>query len=168
MSCPLNSATELRRRKREERKQKITGLVENIKKNVKREEDAKVWKSRLKRTLIAVAVCSVVYVTFKYLASWSSEYLEWSHVASSEPNSTEQKFLYTISWALQPTIDNAVPWNNSLLQRSQYDYWNKHFLAICFFRVPQSKTHDFSHVHFWISGNQFRFNFKAVPVFTIN
>lgn len=69
MSCPLNSATELRRRKREERKQKITGLVENIKKNVKREEDAKVWKSRLKKTLIAVAVCSVVYVTFKYLAS---------------------------------------------------------------------------------------------------
>ncbi|XP_073233033.1 tyrosine-protein phosphatase non-receptor type 1-like isoform X1 [Porites lutea] len=64
-----DSATELRRRKREERKQKITGLVENIKKNVKREEDAKVWKSRLKRTLIAVVVCSVVYVTFKYLTS---------------------------------------------------------------------------------------------------
>lgn len=39
----------------------------------------------------------------------------------------QSQFLYTISWAL-PTIDNAVPWN-SLLQRSQYDYWNKHFLT---------------------------------------
>lgn len=64
-----DSSTDLRRRKREERKQKITNLVENIKKNVKREEDAKVWKSRLKKTLIAAAVCSVVYFTFRYFTS---------------------------------------------------------------------------------------------------
>lgn len=63
------SATEIRRRKREERKQKITNLVENIKKNVQREEDAKVWKSRLKKAVIVAAVCSIAYVTFRYLSS---------------------------------------------------------------------------------------------------
>lgn len=64
-----DSTTEIRRRRREERKQKMTDLVENIKKNVKREEDAKVWKSRLKKTVIAVAVCSVAYITFRYLTT---------------------------------------------------------------------------------------------------
>ena len=63
------SLTQIRKRRREERKQKITDLVENIKKNVKREEDAKVWKSRLKNTLVAVAVCSVAYITFRYFTS---------------------------------------------------------------------------------------------------
>lgn len=64
-----DSTTEIRRRRREERKQKISNLVENIKKNVKREEESKVWKSRLKKTLIVVAVCSVAYITFRYLTS---------------------------------------------------------------------------------------------------
>ena len=65
----FKSATEVRRRRREERKEKITNLVENIKKNVKREEDAKVWKSRLKKTLIVITVCSVAYITFRYFTS---------------------------------------------------------------------------------------------------
>ncbi|XP_078365840.1 uncharacterized protein LOC144650067 isoform X1 [Oculina patagonica] len=64
-----DSITQIRKRRREERKQKITDLVENIKKNVKREEDAKVWKSRLKNTLMVVAVCSVAYITFRYFTS---------------------------------------------------------------------------------------------------
>ncbi|XP_020610211.1 tyrosine-protein phosphatase non-receptor type 1-like, partial [Orbicella faveolata] len=64
-----DSITQIRKRRRDERKQKITELVENIKKNVKREEDAKVWRSRLKNTFIVVAVCSVAYFTFRYFTS---------------------------------------------------------------------------------------------------
>lgn len=64
-----DSIAQIRKRRRDERKQKITDLVENIKKNVKREEDAKVWRSRLKNTFIAVAVCSVAYFTFRYFTS---------------------------------------------------------------------------------------------------
>lgn len=64
-----DSITQIRKRRRDERKQKITDLVENIKKNVKREEDAKMWRSRLKNTFIVVAVCSVAYFTFRYFTS---------------------------------------------------------------------------------------------------
>lgn len=63
------SATEIRRRKRAERNERITNLVDNIKKKVQREEDAKAWKSRLKKAVFVAAVCSIAYVTFRYLTS---------------------------------------------------------------------------------------------------
>ncbi|XP_067052052.1 tyrosine-protein phosphatase non-receptor type 2-like isoform X2 [Acropora muricata] len=63
------SATEIRRRKRAERNERITNLVGNIKKKVQREEDAKAWKSRLKKAVFVAAVCSIAYVTLRYLTS---------------------------------------------------------------------------------------------------
>ncbi|KAK3752022.1 hypothetical protein QZH41_009342 [Actinostola sp. cb2023] len=64
-STSKESEVELRRRQRTEKKQKTAKLVKDIKDRVKHEEDSRWIRSIVKKSLIALAVCSVAYLAYR-------------------------------------------------------------------------------------------------------